>query len=706
MDNGWPQQIGYSFINHNWIMPARYYSKRMTHSNFVVDYFMLDSNVNDAKSPNENQAHNICSNHNWGGPGKCTNNGGMPSIQGCKGWFDADWGSQKEWLERKLAASDADWKIVVTHFPCGYDSEWYKSLKANHGLDLLVTGHRHQQELWWPGTTSHYIQGFMKANGWDETAPACFMTGGGGGIVSQKFSYADYGRDLAWYGFFHLTISRDRIKIELVQSDGNVVGNRTIYQRSHKPSQTESFDQAAPAPTPASPTAPSTQVHVCTGTGESCCEGQGYDEDACVAVGCCNFDGGCWSAVGGRQCATQGSSTPVSTQGSSTPVSTPAQYRLFREAGLGYCADDDLFKGFSSDATDCERKCSADPDCMFFSIWETTWSWQNLWQGRSWCRLTTSCDAIEADGTYEIAIWKKVSRANQASTEAHLWHPNSAPAPVPPPADKADIPEGGSEFYMYRATSFTGFDKNRLGDVNTGNLEGVMWYLEHEVVTMYANGVRCPRKYGITTLHRFKVRYLATPELRKEGMHMGVRFTYDNASCMGRCFGGNKCTGEDDCVEHFGKYGHVIGCNNFRDYRPFPDIDTQTPNGIWYSLPTGGRCADPDGRPDCTWSVEDAGEIALVDVEKQFPGQGNCCNGVCSSFWDDPWRNAWRAERAKDHFTFKYPKMPRDLGPEVCDFNWDKWYNPDKWQRRDPWKQPFWDQKHHRYLDIVGAVPK
>jgi hypothetical protein len=230
MDSGWPQQIGYSFMNHNWILPARYYTKRVRHSNFVIDYFMLDSNVYDAKEGNENPDHNICSiKHNTGGMGSCANNGGPKSIQDCRPWFQASWAVQQAWAEEKLAASDADWKIIVTHFPCGYETEWYKKLKREYGLDLLVTGHRHQQELWWAGTPSKYIATFLRSQDWDYTAPACFVTGGGGGIISQKFDYADYGRDLLWYGFFHLTINRHWMKIELVDTSGNVAGNITIY---------------------------------------------------------------------------------------------------------------------------------------------------------------------------------------------------------------------------------------------------------------------------------------------------------------------------------------------------------------------------------------------------------------------------------------------------------------------------------------------
>jgi len=229
MDKGWPQQIGYSFVNHNWIMPARYYMKRMKHQGFTVDVFNTDSNHHDAKNPGEQPDHNICSHHNYGGAGTCAANGGMPNVQSCRSWFWGSAGAQQKWLEEKLAASDATWKIVNTHFPCGYDSPFYKRMKSMYGLDLLVTGHRHQQELWWTGTKSKYIQGFMHQNAWDGSAPACFVTGGGGGIAAQAFGYAQYGGDLLNYGFFHLSIHKAWMKIELVGTDGVVSGNITIH---------------------------------------------------------------------------------------------------------------------------------------------------------------------------------------------------------------------------------------------------------------------------------------------------------------------------------------------------------------------------------------------------------------------------------------------------------------------------------------------
>lgn len=233
-DKGWPQQIGYSFINYNWIMPARYFMKRIAHAGFNADYFMIDTNAWDAHDigePGENADHNICSRHNFGGAGTCAANGGMNNIGECKAWFWNTYAVQKQWLEEKLKASDANWKIVVTHFPCGYDSAYWKDMKMKYGLDLMLTGHRHQQELWHPHSTSKYVQSFMQTSQWDGNAPTCVVTGGGGGIISQKFPYADYGHDLLWYGFFHLTMHKDWLQIELVDTDGVVKGNTTIYPR-------------------------------------------------------------------------------------------------------------------------------------------------------------------------------------------------------------------------------------------------------------------------------------------------------------------------------------------------------------------------------------------------------------------------------------------------------------------------------------------
>ena len=43
--------------------------------------------------------------------------------------------------------------------------------------------------------------------------------------------------------------------------------------------------------------------------GEEACEGQGYNRNKCLQVGCCEFDGGaCWSVVGKKTCGASGNS--------------------------------------------------------------------------------------------------------------------------------------------------------------------------------------------------------------------------------------------------------------------------------------------------------------------------------------------------------------------------------------------------------------
>jgi len=205
--NGWPQQIGYSFINYNWIMPSRWFNKKVQHpGGFSSEYFIYDSDAFDAKPSGEDQKHNICSYHN-GGWSSCANNGGMPNTGGCYNWFWQTHKAQRAWLDKKLGESTATWKIVITHFPCGYDAAFWKEMKAQHGVDLLVTGHRHQQEMWRWDTENEWLKSAMIVTEWDGTAPACIVTGGGGGITHEPYGGSRFGHDLTEYGFYHLTMN-------------------------------------------------------------------------------------------------------------------------------------------------------------------------------------------------------------------------------------------------------------------------------------------------------------------------------------------------------------------------------------------------------------------------------------------------------------------------------------------------------------------
>lgn len=218
--NGWDAQLGYTWLNPHWIMPARYFSRIHHHPGFSIEYLMIDSNTFDAHTPGFDIMHNICSTHNSGGA-TCASSGGPSSAYDCEGWFRKSYNRQKQWVQDKLLASKADWQIIVTHFPCGHESAWYKSLHENFGLDLLVTGHRHDQELW-PANMKHGADGRGLLGGL-----TCFVTGGGGGVTSEESPGNSDMTDQ--YGFFDLTVSKTSIHIELINLFGKVLARTTAF---------------------------------------------------------------------------------------------------------------------------------------------------------------------------------------------------------------------------------------------------------------------------------------------------------------------------------------------------------------------------------------------------------------------------------------------------------------------------------------------
>jgi hypothetical protein len=122
-----------------------------------------------------------------------------------------------------MSKSTATWRLIVTHFPCGHEQAWYNKLYKQFGFDLLVTGHRHGQELW------------TEKDGRNLMGAACIVTGGGGGITSE--ASPDVGRRADWYGeaeygFYDLTISATELRIESINWDTNVAKTHTVLAKT------------------------------------------------------------------------------------------------------------------------------------------------------------------------------------------------------------------------------------------------------------------------------------------------------------------------------------------------------------------------------------------------------------------------------------------------------------------------------------------
>jgi len=223
-NNGWDQQIAYTWKSRRWIMPAAYYTARaeFPDQDFSVDFFMVDTNVLDAKEPYVDPEHNICGMAYNKADANCSSQGGPESVETCTAWFRDLWNEQVPWLEQSLSRSTADWQIMLTHFPCNEAPipNYYAKLHLEFGLDLLVTGHRHDQELDDPGKYGGLT---------------CFVTGGGGGISSEATPNEEEKTD--WYGegqygFYDLTISKEKILVESINYDGRLLKNATVYPRA------------------------------------------------------------------------------------------------------------------------------------------------------------------------------------------------------------------------------------------------------------------------------------------------------------------------------------------------------------------------------------------------------------------------------------------------------------------------------------------
>eukprot|EP00929_Paragymnodinium_shiwhaense_P094643 TRINITY_DN5534_c0_g4_i1.p1 TRINITY_DN5534_c0_g4~~TRINITY_DN5534_c0_g4_i1.p1 ORF type:complete len:718 (-),score=124.40 TRINITY_DN5534_c0_g4_i1:120-2183(-) len=300
-----------------------------------------------------------------------------------------------------------------------------------------------------------------------------------------------------------------------------------------------------------------------------------------------------------------------------------------------------------------------------------------------------------------------------------------------PEDERLLMPSEGEKmtFYMYRADAAMGENGDApLVNANLGSLGGVLWYLHNEVIQTCTGaggiggqkwggtGKWGDRKFAISRIRRFKVSIVATQPLLDRGMNFGVLCTYDDGECTGP-HRGTYWSGSGSGLaskKAFEEFGFVVGCGNVGKW-PHQHWHSgwKYPDAIWYGLPgscpilprekqydqckmelPGGRCDDPTGAGNCTFSIEDAGEIEideLVGIMPKWSSRGEFCTqcgsegsawsrGGCGlNFWGlniwDEQSNHQQVKAALQLFSEKFPEMmpAEDMAPPKCDFDRSKY---------------------------------
>eukprot|EP00929_Paragymnodinium_shiwhaense_P066285 TRINITY_DN3322_c0_g1_i1.p1 TRINITY_DN3322_c0_g1~~TRINITY_DN3322_c0_g1_i1.p1 ORF type:complete len:627 (+),score=136.00 TRINITY_DN3322_c0_g1_i1:102-1982(+) len=229
----WDLQVAYTWgPSGRWVLPGLYWHQYVNYpaKGFNIDYYFLDTNIADVTNPFQDPGHNICSmKYNAGGDLNCKPFG-PADPHDCVQWFTNLWKEQMEWLDKSLDKSEATWQIIVTHIPleaCGHYPQAVtdiRRLAEKHGIDLIIAGHRHQQEL--------QPTGFGRWCAGTEAGVPYVVTGGGGGITTEG-KPSDVNNQ---YGYMDMILTADLITIKAFNQHGSLRGTMDVHprQRGHK----------------------------------------------------------------------------------------------------------------------------------------------------------------------------------------------------------------------------------------------------------------------------------------------------------------------------------------------------------------------------------------------------------------------------------------------------------------------------------------
>ena len=136
---------------------------------------------------------------------------------------------QLEWLDQRLSASKADWKVLLLHHPLYTSGRYRQSSRAHrlalepllsrHGVDVVFSGHEH---IYQRSRLQNGIQYFV-SGGAGSLRP-------GDGVAAPDVARS-YSRD---YHFMLVEIERDALHFQAIARSGETIDAGTLYQDAAK----------------------------------------------------------------------------------------------------------------------------------------------------------------------------------------------------------------------------------------------------------------------------------------------------------------------------------------------------------------------------------------------------------------------------------------------------------------------------------------
>lgn len=214
----WQVQIDFTKKDASklWRMPYQYYKQRIHAPSYSMDIFMMEVNADDFEGSGE---HGICSQK------YCSDGPGKGNEAACRDRSRKRDAQMFQWLEEEMQKSVDEgihWRLVAGHFSDGPNqNHTANAIGKKYGAAFYIGGHTHKMMVPFNHGSGHVLPNEIPV----------FCSGAGGGY--------EKGGDGDFYGFGNLAVTKDKIEITIVDTEGT---ERPPYTVDYK---------APPSPPPA-----------------------------------------------------------------------------------------------------------------------------------------------------------------------------------------------------------------------------------------------------------------------------------------------------------------------------------------------------------------------------------------------------------------------------------------------------------------------